>query len=189
MKNKIVLILFLIVLSSFGLTACDRSQRVEAARELESIYDREDILTDEEKDFATYTSEMHVGEIDMAKQAKQKSTNEDVRDYADSVIRAHSDALEDLSNNLGVQSNEPSWDTKFHMQFLAALTGAQFDQQFITLMIADHRSASDTFREEINVTQNRAMKNYLKQVLPVLEKGQHDGEEVLSKLAGQGTTN
>ena len=151
--------------------------------------DHSNVLTDDEKDFTTYASEMHVGEIDMAKQAKQKSSNEGVRDYADSVIRAHSNALKDLSDNLGPQSNQASWDTKNHMDFLATLSGPQFDQQFISLMIADHKSASETFRDEINATQNKDLKNYLQQTLPGLEKGLHDGQEVQSKLTGRGTTN
>ena len=151
--------------------------------------DRQNILTEDEKDFATYASEMHVGEIDMAKQAKEKSTNDDVHDYAEAVIRTHSDALKDLSDSLGPQSKAASWDTQNHVDFLATLSGAQFDQQFISLMIADHQSANDTFRKEINTTQNRDMKNYLMEALPGLEKGLKAGQEVQSKLTGPRTTN
>ena len=107
---------------------------------------------------------------------------------AEAVIRAHSDALKDLFHNLGPQSKAASWDTKNHVDFLATLSGAQFDQQFISLMIADHRSANDTFREEMNTTQNRDMKNYLKEALPGLEKGLKVGQEVQSKLTGPRTT-
>src|SRR4051812_31856879 len=92
-RTKSALILFLaILLSGFGLNACNRTDRVEAAREPDTAADRQN-LTADEKDFAKYASEMHTGEIDMAKQAKDKSKNDHVLAYADSVISAHKDAL------------------------------------------------------------------------------------------------
>jgi putative membrane protein len=190
MKNRSILTLSLIVfLSAFGLSACNRSDRVEAAREPDTAADNRNVLTDDERDFVVYASEMHNGEIAMAEQAKHKSTNADVRSYADSVIKSHSDALKSLWHNLGSTSKEASWDTRSHMDTLGGLSGTPFDQEFIVLMIADHQSASDTFREEINATQNKNLKDYLQQALPGLEKSLRNGRDMQSKLTGQATTN
>ena len=188
-KNKSVLTLSLaLLLATFGVNGCQRSERVEAAREPDAA-DQRNALTVDEKDFAVYASEMHNGEIAMAKQAKGKSDNKEVRSYADSVIRLHSDALKDLSHNLGSQSNEASWDTKSHMDELGRMSGAQFDQRFVELMIADHKSASDTFREEMSATQNKNLKDYLHEALPDMEKGLSEGQQVQTKLTGHATTN
>src|SRR5262245_3299365 len=129
MKNKCLLTFALIVsLSAFGSSACNRSDRVEAARETDT--DR-NAMTNDDKDFIVYAAEMHNGEIAMAHQAKDKSTNQDVRSYADSVIKLHSDALKDLSENLGSQSSQASLDTKSHMAELGRMSGTQFDQRFV----------------------------------------------------------
>lgn len=187
MQTKSILSLSLVVLlSAFGLNACNRSDRVEAAREPDN---NRNVLSDDERDFIVYAAEMHNGEIAMAQQAKQKSTNGEVRSYADSVIRSHSDALRAIWDNLGSTSKEASWDTKNHMNTLGRLSGPQFDQEFVALMIADHQSASDTFREEINSTQNKNLKDYLQQALPGLEKNLRDGRDVQSKLTSHATTN
>jgi putative membrane protein len=190
MKNKRALMFSMtILLSVFGFTACQRDEGVEAAREPASTADRQSVLSEDEKDFAEYASEMHAGEIEMAKQAKQKSTNEDVRDYADAVINTHSDALKDLSRDVGNESRKASLDTQSHVKYLAPLSGAQFDKEFVALMIADHQSATDTFREGVNFTHNKELKDYLQNTLSDLEKGLKDGQQLQSKLTGQGTTN
>ena len=179
--NSILALALIVFLSAFGLSACNRTDRVEAAREPDTV-DNRNVMTDDDKDFVTYASEMHNGEIGMAQQAKQKSRNDDVRSYADAVIKLHSDALKDLSHDLGSQSKEASWDTKSHMDELGRMSGAQFDQRFIDLMIADHKSASETFREETGATQNDNLKDYVKDALPRLEKGLHEAQDVQGKL-------
>lgn len=183
-KNPLLTLSFIALLSCFGLSACERSTGVEAAREP----DRQNVLTADDKDFADYAAEMHTGEIEMAKQAKQKSSNDDVRDYADKVIDVHSKALDHLSHDFGKQSNEASLDTKSHMKFLGTLSGSQFDQEFIALMVADHQSATDTFRDELNNTRNADMKDYLQDTLQGLQQGLRDGQELQgSKTTGEPT--
>ena len=179
---------FSILLTVAGLSACNRSDKVEAAREPDSVNDRGSVLNQGDKDFIVYASEMHVGEINMAKQAKEKSMNKDVRDYADSVIRAHSDALDQLSD--AMDKNAPdskvgSLDTKMHMQFLASLPEEQFNREFITLMIADHRDASETFRSELGSTQNEDLKNYVQKALPALENGLQDAQKLEKGMTPQ----
>jgi putative membrane protein len=187
--TKPALILALtILLAGFGLNACNRSDSVQAARETDSAADRRDMLTAEDKDFIEYASEMHTGEIDMAKQAKDKSNNEAVRDYADTVIRAHTDALKDLGRVRDASlSRKASEDTKLHMEFLSTLPEAQFNREFIALMIADHRDARDTFREELKVTQNADLKDYLQEVEGTLNSRLDGAEQTRSKLTTHGT--
>ena len=172
MKTKFILSIF-ILLFGFGLNACNRSDSVEAAREPDSLDDRQKMLTEEEKDFVLYASEMHVGEIELAKQAMQKSTNKNVREYADAVIRGHSNALKRLSDRMersgAPLSKMASLDTQYHAEFLSPLSGAQFDQQFVDLMIADHLNASDVFRAQLNMGGNRNLQDYMEDVLPTLE--------------------
>jgi predicted outer membrane protein len=73
------------------------------------------------------------------------------------------------------------------MDELGRMSGTQFDQRFIELMIADHKSASETFRGELNATQNKNLKDYVEDALPGLEKGLRDGQAVQSKLTSRGT--
>src|SRR5215813_10771788 len=114
MKNRYVLQFALMAsLSAFGLSACNRTDSVEAARERDAAADRNAMSTDD-KAFARYAAEVHNSEIALAQQAKEKSSNKCVLSYADAVIASNSDALKSLSKNVGFQSKEELWDTKSH---------------------------------------------------------------------------
>jgi len=191
MKTLSIVMLSLALLAiGAGVTACERSDRVEAAREPDAVNDRSNdrstFLSADEKEFTDYAAEMHVGEINMAQLAKQKSTNEDVKNYADEVIKGHSNALKQLSNRTGqnrtLETTQGSLDTKYHVQYLSPLRGANFDREFIALMIADHKDAAETFRAQLNTAQNAALKKYLNDALPTLENGLSDAQKVREKL-------
>src|SRR6185295_13721737 len=97
MKTLYALLISL-VLAAFGLTACQRQDKVEAAAEPDR--DRANALTPELKEFTDYAAEMHSGEIMLAQLAIQKSSSNDVKNYAVAVINSHTEALEDLSNQM-----------------------------------------------------------------------------------------
>jgi uncharacterized protein (DUF305 family) len=88
-RSVSILVLSLILATGFWLSACSRSDSVEAAREPDAV-DLSNNLTAEDKEFIEYATEMHAGEIKLAQLAQQKSLNDDIKDYADAVIiRTH----------------------------------------------------------------------------------------------------
>jgi putative membrane protein len=171
-RSVSILVLSLILAAGFGLSACSRSDSVEAAREPDAV-DRSNNLTAEDKEFIEYAAEMHAGEIKLAQLAQQKSLNDDVKDYADAVIASHTDALKKLSDRTGqsrwVENKTISLDTKRHADYLLPLTGDQFDQEFIAVMIADHKDAASTFKAPYVEVQNKELKSYLNDTVPALE--------------------
>jgi putative membrane protein len=171
MKTTSILLFSLCLAVGFGLSACERSERVEAARETDSVNDAARNFSEDERFFTEYAGGMHAGEIELAKMAKDKSSNEQIKDYADAVIDSHSDALKELSDVTGQDGTpEASLDTKDHAEYLSPMSGAQFDREFIALMIADHQDASTVFKETLGTAQNKGLKNYLDSALPRLEK-------------------
>jgi putative membrane protein len=184
MKTIQVLILALVVV--VGLGACSRSDRAETNPEGLAMVDDQNALTDAEKDFIEYASEMHTGEIAMAQQAKEKSTNDSVKAHADAVISTHTDALSTLSERIGRSariSKTASADTRNHMEFLSPLSGAQYDKQFVDLMVADHQSAVDTLRMEYEGTHNSNLQKYMKSTIASLAERLDDARNLQRKLA------
>jgi putative membrane protein len=181
MKSVSVVILSLILAAGFGLGACNRSNGVEAAREPDAV-DRTNTLTADDKEFIEYASEMHAGEIQMAELVKQKTSREDIKDYAESVIDNHKDALEELSEAAGqkltLQNTKASLDTERHTEYLQQLSGAEFDREFIALMIADHKDAASTFNEPFVDVQNKKLKSFMKEELPALEQNLSQAEKL-----------
>ncbi len=173
MKTISILALSLMVAACFSLSACNRSNNgVEAAREPNTA-DRANNMTAEDREFIQYASEMHSGEIALAQLAKEKSSTEGIRDYADNVIKTHTDALKKLSDRTGEnrtrENTNPSSDTKNHMEYLKPMSGDQFDREFIVLMIADNQDAANTFKQPFVAVQNNDLKKYMNDVVPSLE--------------------
>jgi putative membrane protein len=185
MKTIQVLILALAIV---GLGACSRSDPAKNNPDSLALVDDQNTLTDEEKNFIDYASEMHTGEIAMAQQAKEKSTNDSVKQHADAVIKTHSDALKALSERIGRSariSKTASADTQNHMQFLAPLSGAKYDKEFVDLMVADHQSAADTFKMESEDAQNPNLQKYVKSTIAGLGDRLDEARNLQRKLASK----
>jgi putative membrane protein len=184
---KTIHVTILALLLVVGLSAC--SDRAEADRgDGYALADDQNFLTDAEKQFVLYASEMHVGEIALAEQAKQKSSNEGITKHADAVIKTHKDALEDLSDRtkgIAEPSKVASSDTKGHAEYLATLSGAQFDKEFVDLMIADHKSAVETFKAESAIAQNSDLKAYMKGAISSLQDRWDEGSELQKKVTSK----
>jgi putative membrane protein len=120
---------------------------------------------------------MHAGEINMAKLAKQKSANDEVKKYADEVINIHSSALKELS-----QTAKGSLDTQLHIEYLSLLKGADFDREFIALMIADHKDAKETFEDQLDNAENARLKKYLENTLERLGDGMDRAKDIQGDL-------
>jgi putative membrane protein len=185
MKTIQVMTLALLLVAGAGLSAC--SDRAEADREGYAMADDPNFLTETEKEFIQYASEMHVGEIEMGQQAKQKSANEDVKKYADAVIKTHTDALEELSDKTDeiVLSKIASPDTQGHMEFLSRLSGARFDKEFVDLMVADHQSAFDSFKSQHGGAQSGNLKEYMKSAQSDLEARLDEARDLQKKLTAR----
>jgi uncharacterized protein (DUF305 family) len=179
MKRVCIFMLFLLLASGFGLSACSNSDNVVAGPEPNSD-ERRMNLTADDRTFIEYLAGMHAGEIQMAELAKQKSSREDIKDYADQVISSHKDAQENLSDETGesVKSAQASDDTKSHVAYLSSLQGAQFDSEFIALMIADHKDAAGTFRNPFLPVQNSELRGYLNDNVSSLEDNLRAAEKL-----------
>lgn len=182
MKTLYALLISLILAAGFGLAACQRPDKVEAAGEPDATRDRATALTPDLKEFTDYAAEMHSGEIMLAQFAKQESSSNDVKNYANAVINTHTEALEDLSNQTEQtrtsQATAASTDTQRHADYLSPLTGATFDREFIDLMIADHKDAVNTFKAQLDVSKNRPLMSYMKVVVPKLENRLREAERI-----------
>jgi putative membrane protein len=164
------LILALLLAAGTGLGAC--SDRAPAEREGLALADDQTFLTDEEREFIEYAAEMHTGEIAMAQQAKEKSSNDGVKKHADAVIKTHSEALKELGSRTRAWadlSKHASADTEGHMKYLSPFSGERFDKEFVDLMVADHKSAVETFNREYGISHNANLKKYMKTTIQDLE--------------------
>jgi putative membrane protein len=178
---------FVVIASLFfaGLGACNRGRGVEAAHD-----DRQITATPAEQDFMMKATQAHLSEIDMARLAMQRSQNSDVKDFANMIQSDHTNALEDLTDLMkdrGVsQPKALTPETKADIERMTALSGPEFDREFVNMMVADHQKGIEMFRDQASIAQNPDVKKYAENLLPTLEMHLEKSQKLQSRLFGGG---
>src|SRR4051812_22627792 len=178
--SRYFLISFLLLaLATVGFTGCNRDNRVQAARE-----DR-DPISPAEQDFTMKVAQAHLGEIEVARLASERSQDKDVKDFADMLVSDHTKAVRNLrdlmkDNDLPQPTALPA-DTKEEIDRLAALSDGDFDREFANMMVSDHQKAIELFRQQQPTAQNHELRNYVEDTLPTLQKHLEKAQELQSR--------
>jgi putative membrane protein len=169
------------VLALCGLTACSRDRGVEAARE-----DQLPTATPAEQDFMMKTAQGQKGEIEMARVALNKSTNQDVKDYATMIERDHNNSLKALAELMQDKNvSQPKTLTVEAQQAMSSmngLTGPEFDREFANMMVSEHQRILEMFRAQQASAQNIEVKDYVEAMIPTLEMHLDKAQRLQSKL-------
>jgi putative membrane protein len=179
MKSERGLILcFLLIVVALSVNACNRGENsVDAADEA---------LTTDERDFVEQAQEIHAAEIKMGRMALEKSQNGDVRDYADIIVDDHEEGLEQLVDVMKErripQARSLVPETQKDIERMAALSGIEFDREFINMMVADHKKAYALFKQKSAGLSRGRLQEYATDLLPTLEKHLTKAQELQSKL-------
>lgn len=115
-----------------------------------------------DKEFLEKASQGNVAEVEIAKLALKKSTNSDVRAFAQRMIKDHQTLgkkMAPLMVDAGVKPSV-SLDTEHQHLYnkLNGLSGADFDKQYVEAMDKDHHEDLKDFQDEVSSTQVPALK-------------------------------
>ncbi len=194
MKTFLVYALILIM-SVFGLAACERGERgVEAAREQPGAEaGREEPLTPTGRNFAQTAAGANMAEINLARLAKQKATNEQVKEYAQMVETDHQNSLERIQGIMrDLNMTPPSGIDPKHQDTydrLSKLSGNRFDSEFMRVMVEEHQKAVQDFQQAANTVQNAELKKYAQDMLPKLGQHLNQAQQISNRLGGSKRTN
>ena len=97
-------------------------------------------------------------EVELGQLAQQKSQSADVKQFAEKMVQDHTqigDRMKIIAKNIGV--SEPKGPSKKDKQLVAklsALSGDQFDQEYIKAMLKDHKEDLKEFKDQSEMTQD-----------------------------------
>ena len=133
-------------------------------------------------------------DIKYAEIAKEKSSNEEVLRFANTMINDHQAVIdqavdlvtklevEPQSNSLSEKLNADAEETK---KMLRSKEGKAFDEAYINNEVAYHVAVISAVRDVlIPDTENDQLKDLLKAVLPALETHLEHAESIQKKLGG-----
>jgi len=197
--NRTFWVLLVVVLVASFTTACQRNNDngVQAAREDRATAAKapatdKDVLNAADQETAMKIEQSHIGEIDLARLAKDHASNGDVKSYADMVESDHTGALKDVQKIMkdkGVNESTGSKpaDSQAKMNDLQKLSGAAFDREFMSAMVSDHQKTLDELRSLQISVQNPDLKDYVNDLIPKVQKHLDKARDVESKIT-TGTT-
>lgn len=124
------------------------------------------------KKFLSEAIQGNLAEVEMGKLAQQNGGSEKIKSFGQMLEKDHSAALEkarSAAQTAGVKPpSAPSAKQKSDHDKMAKLKGADFDREFATHMVVDHKKDIAAYEKEAK--KNDAIGNYAKEALPTLKK-------------------
>ena len=113
-------------------------------------------------------------EVQLSELALRKSTSDDVKQCAGMMIADHTKIIESLrasaeSQGVRLPNKLPPRERTIYEQ-LSALSGEEFDRQYIKILTEDHHKDLREFRSEIVSTQDEILRSVVQQATATLHR-------------------
>lgn len=126
----------------------------------------------------------HDAEIQAGALAVQKTQNKDVRDFADRLIRDHSDLNHKLASFAAAGSiyllPKPA-DTSA-LDTLRGLSGAEFDREFLRWAVSSHQKTISKVKQMAPDMADKQLKSLLQSATPTLEEHLRMAEKLSARI-------
>lgn len=114
-----------------------------------------------------------MNEITLSNQALSKSSNEDVRKFAQMMIDDHTKAGDELKS-LAMTKNmmlptDADAKHKAALRKMSSMTGDSFDMAYVKMMVKDHEKAVAMFQKEASGGKDADAKAFAAKTLPTLQ--------------------
>jgi putative membrane protein len=148
-------------------------------------------LSDEEFIKKAYSE--NTDEIQLSELAKKKSTNKQITDFADMLIKDHQKAnseLKAIAMEMKVKTPEgPSIEGKIKEEELEMKKTDGFDSSYINYTIKEHEKDIDTYKQASAEVANASLKKYAKNTMEVINKHLEKAKQISSALESSTSSN
>jgi putative membrane protein len=129
-----------------------------------------------------------LAEVQLGQLASEKATNAEVKQFGQMMVTDHGNAnteLQTLAQSKSVQLPTTLNEEKTGLQQkLAALAGADFDREYMTEMVKDHKEDVEKFQKAANEAIDPEVKAFAAKTLPTLQQHLQKAEELAAKVGG-----
>ncbi len=130
-----------------------------------------------DKIFLRKAGEGGLAEVKLGHLAAEKASNDEVKKFGEKMVEDHTklnDAMKPVARELGVlaptkmnKADQAEYDK------LSALSGADFDKEYLSYMVQDHRKDLKDFRDESEATNDAELKDAAANGLKVIAQHTH----------------
>ncbi len=174
MKTIISLKALLVV--GLFISACQPSTKTEDSADLakenndQVLHNRDD---EKDADFVVNTMASSYAEIEIAKLAIERSTDEEVISLAKKVEAEHTTIIDELKNYAATKGIEvpvaQTDDQRDELNKLAEKDSANFDKEICEALKDDHEDTVSDFEKRIDKTEDPDLKSWISKTLPTLK--------------------
>lgn len=169
-----------LAMASLGFQACNENKK-EGTDSVENAHDANDTnedkgtgQDDDSNDFAVKAANGGMLEMEVARLAREKAQNNDVKEFAAMMLNDHQKANDELKALAGRKNiTLPARlgdDEQKHVDELAKLTGSAFDKKYVDLMVDDHEEDIKLFQNAADHVDDADLKAFATKTLPTLQK-------------------
>jgi putative membrane protein len=160
---KKLVLLFCLLTGLFTLSSCNNEPKKDTEDQAEDVNEAKDKDT-RDADFLVKAGSGGLYEVQAAEIALKKATSQKVKDFANMMIKDHTPINEELktlaqSKNITVPT-APGEDHKDNLDKLNNYTGTEFDQEYMDMMVKDHKDDADLFEDEGEDGKDADIKNF-----------------------------
>ncbi|HYJ91930.1 MAG TPA: DUF4142 domain-containing protein, partial [Pyrinomonadaceae bacterium] len=127
-----------------------------------------------DEDFMKDVANAGTDEIEFSKLASTKSTNADIKKFAQMMVADHTKAATELKALATKKSVTLPTDMdsshKSELDSLKSKTGADFDKTYVDDMVSDHEKAVSDFQSKAKNASDPDVKAFAEKTLPTLQK-------------------
>jgi putative membrane protein len=198
-RHRAFLALYVALLLAILTTACQRGNGVQAAREERATNEGtanpggtvdidKNALSAQDRDVAFKIEQANIEEMDLGRFVRDKTTNNDVKGFAKMMVDDHNDALNKLQdilkkNNVDTSVSSKPGDDRSKMNTLQNVSGPDLDREYMSMMVQAHQKDLNELRNAEATVQNEDLKNYIHDLIPVVQKHLDKAQEIENNLA------
>lgn len=166
--------LFCLLLGFFTFTACDDGAEGDTVEESKDINEEKETDTkDRDMEFVVKAASGGLFEVQAAQLALTKGTSQTVKDFAQKMMNDHGPVNDELktlaqSKNITIPA-APGEDHQEKLDKLNKLTGAEFDKEYMDMMVKDHKHDIDMFEDAAEDGKDADIKAFAAKHLPTLK--------------------
>ncbi len=142
-------------------------------------------ITHSEREFLKKAAEGGEAEVQLGQLAQQKASSSAVKQFGERMVNDHTKANDQLKQVAGEEHvtlpQSPSAAQKAEIQRLSKLSGTQFDDAYMKLMVKDHTKDVSEFREASKTASNPKIRQFASETLPTLESHLKEAKSIAPK--------
>ena len=128
-----------------------------------------------------------MAEVELGRLAAQRASSDTIRQFGQRMMADHDAANQELlqlAQRKGVAlPQQPDAKHRAAMDRLATMSGAQFDQAYMTEMVKDHQNDAAVFEREIREGQDPEVRAWASKVLATVREHQRLAGDIHSRMA------